>query len=125
MLSYKTFSLAVLASIAVADGESGIPADIQNVLDNHNSDFGLISPAPMPDDLPDNGLISPAPGDDDLPDKLCSDGEEGCGGTPEEFRDDDEDEKFLDDVVEQNGAVAGVHAIAALCVSSAALAALI
>ena len=110
MLSYKTFSLAVLASIAVADGESGIPADIQDVLDNHNSDFGLISPAPMPDDLPDT---------------LCSDGEEGCGGTPEEFRDDDEDDKFLDDVVEQNGAVAKVHAIAALCVGSAALAALI
>ena len=95
------------------------------MLDNHNEDFGLISPAPMPDDLPDNGLISPASDDDDLPDKLCDDGQEGCGGTPEEFREDDEDEKFLDDVVEQNSAVAGVHAIAALCVGSVALAALI
>ena len=125
MLSYKTFSLAALASIAVADGESGIPSEIQDVLDNHNADFGLISPAPTPDDLPDNGLISPGPGDDDLPDKLCSDGEQGCGGTPEEFREDDENDKFLDDAVEQDGAVAGVHAIAALCISSAALAALI
>ena len=64
---------------------------------------------------PEKGLISPAP----LPDKLCEDGELGCDGAPE-LPDEHDDHEGHDH--EEDGAVAGVHAIAALCVGSAALA---
>ena len=71
-----------------------MPADVEEAFNNHDTANGLFSPAPVPDDAPENGLISPEPtSNDDLPDKLCSDGdEEGCGGAPVEGGN-----KFLDD----------------------------
>merc|ERR1712186_257644 len=107
-----------LLALAAAD----VPADIQEAFDNHDTDFGLFSPAPpgfdddddASDDIqevlvnhdPDFGLISPGPTEDD--------------GTPDHIHDHDENEHFLDagDSVEQNGSVAGMQAITALCISS-------
>ena len=117
MFSYKTISLAaVCMGIAAADSNGDDINSIMDALADHDTANGLFSPAPpsFQDDSED--------GQNDLPDKLCSDGEQGCGGTPDHLddhdhdHDHDENEKFMDagNGVEQNGSTAGMQAIAAL-----------